>query len=388
MNFKQDKGDLEKPERKYLNSTQMNRIDADFFTPLTILGMMSGTSLDGLDLALCDFWKDGEKFHYKMIQTQTFTYPQELLQKLRALFESDARFFCQTEVEFSTFEAQCVNQFLEKTEKKPNYIASHGHTVFHQPEKGLTKQLGNGAILAAKTGISTICDFRTGDVALGGQGAPLVPIGDALLFAEYDGCLNLGGISNISRGKIGHRLAYDISLCNIPLNFLAEQRGFSYDKNGALAQKGTIHPELLDALNRPDYFSQSGAKSIGFELFANYYKPLLESFPISVEDKLRTVCEHIAIQIAHHLRDLQTVLVTGGGAKNSFLIHLIKEKTASLNSNGMNPLVIIPDEQLIDYKEALVFAFLGYLRVFEANNCLCSVTGALKDSCGGAIYLA
>ena len=380
--------------------TQMKRIDADFFTPLTIIGMMSGTSLDGLDLALCDFWKDEDRFHYKIVQTQTFAYPQELTQRLRALFDSHALEFCQTEVEFSSFAAQCVNRFLEKAEKKPHYMASHGHTVFHQPEKGLTKQIGSGAILAAQTGISTICDFRTGDVALGGQGAPLVPIGDALLFSEYDACLNLGGISNISFGNLNNRTAYDISLCNILLNYLAEQRGFIYDKNGALAQKGTIHADLLENLNRPDYFLQSGAKSIGFELFANYYKPLLDRFSISVEDKLRTVCEHIATQIkvvlngycrdnrdnrdSRDSRDnrnkgLVRVLVTGGGAKNRFLIDLIQEKTETQ--------IIIPEEQLIDFKEALVFAFLGYLRVFETNNCLHSVTGALKDSCGGAIYL-
>jgi anhydro-N-acetylmuramic acid kinase len=348
------------------------------FSPLTILGMMSGTSLDGLDLALCDFWKNGDNFCFKIVQTQTYAYPQSLTQKLRGLFDSNALCFCQVEVEFSTFMAQCVTQFLQKAEKKPDYIAAHGHTVFHQPEKKLTKQIGSGAILASQTGISTICDFRTGDVALGGQGAPLVPIGDALLFSEYDGCLNLGGISNISYGNLINRMAYDISLCNIPLNFLAEQRGFSYDKNGALAQKGQIHPDLLDALNRPDYFLQSGAKSIGFELFANYYQPLLDSYSISVEDKLRTTCEHIALQIAFNLNGLQTLFVTGGGAKNCFLINLIKEKTDTQ--------IIIPDEQLIDFKEALAFAFLGYLRVFEVNNCLKSVTGAKKDSCGGAIY--
>jgi len=347
------------------------------FTPLTFLGMMSGTSLDGLDLALCDFWKDDNIFHYKIIKTQTFAYPQELTKKLRMLFDSNALFFCRVEVEFSTFMAQCVNLFLKKS-KKPNYIALHGHTVFHQPEKGLTKQIGNGAIIANKTGIFTINDFRTGDVALGGQGAPLVPIGDALLFSQYDGCLNLGGISNISRNNLNSRTACDISLCNIPLNFLAEQRGYSFDNNGTLAQKGKIHSDLLKALNQPDYFLQSGAKSIGFELFANYYKPLLESFSISVEDKLRTMCEHIATQIAIHLKGLHTALVTGGGAKNSFLIQLLKEKTDTK--------IIIPNEQLIDFKEALIFAFLGYLRVFETSNCLRSVTGAAKDSCGGAIY--
>ena len=350
------------------------------FAPLTILGLMSGTSLDGLDLALCNFWKDDNGFHYNIIKAQTFSYEENLSQKLRNLFTGSARYCCEVEVEFSNFMAQCVNQFLENETKKPHYIASHGHTVFHQPEKGLTKQIGSGAILAAKTGISTICDFRTTDVALGGQGAPLVPIGDALLFAEYNGCLNLGGISNISKHQNNITTAYDISLCNIPLNYLAEQLGFSYDKNGALAKKGNINLDLLKALNTNDYFLNNNAKSIGFELFATYYKPLLHSFNISVADKLRTTCEHIAMQIAHNIKDLQKILVTGGGAKNSFLIALIKEKTKTQ--------LMILNEQLVDFKEAMIFAFLGYLRVHDENNCLQSVTGASKNSCSGAIYVA
>ena len=351
--------------------------NSQHFEPLTILGMMSGTSLDGLDLALCDFWKEGETYYYNIVETHTFSYPQDLTHKLRQLFDSTALFFCNTEVEFSHFAAKSVNLFLEKTAKKPHYLAFHGHTVFHRPEKGLTKQMGSGAILAAQTGISTICDFRTGDVALGGQGAPLVPIGDALLFSKFDGCLNLGGISNISR-KDPVSTAYDISLCNIPLNFLATQKGLPYDHEGALAQKGTLHTNLLDAFNNPDYFAQKGAKSIGFELFAEYYKPLLENSQIAVEDKLRTMCEHIATQIAQNLNGLRQVLLTGGGAKNSFLVQLIQEKTTAQ--------LHIPDEQIIDFKEALIFAFLGYLRVHNVNNCLQSVTGASRNSCGGAVY--
>ena len=350
------------------------------FSELTVLGLMSGTSLDGLDIALCDFRKDDQGFSYDILQTQTFEYNQNLTQKLRKVFSGSALYLCQVEVLFSGFMARCVNQFLKNAEKQPHYIASHGHTVFHQPGKGLTKQIGSGAILAAKTGISTLCDFRTTDVALKGQGAPLVPVGDALLFHQYDGCLNLGGISNISHHKNNISMAHDISLCNIPLNFLAVQCGRLYDKDGALAQKGNVHTALLEALNKPDYFSLSSAKSIGFELFATYYRPLLNSFSISGEDKLRTMCEHIALQIAQNLQGLQTVLVTGGGAKNSFLMDLIKEKTETK--------IVIPDAQLVDYKEALLFAFLGYLRVHEAHNCLRTVTGALRDSCGGAIYKA
>ena len=349
------------------------------FVPLTILGLMSGTSLDGLDLALCNFWKDKDGFHYNIIKAQTFCYEEDLTKKLNNLFTGNALYFCEVEVEFSNFMAQCVNRFIKNMKEKPCYLASHGHTVFHQPEKGLTKQIGSGAILSAKTGISTICDFRTIDVALGGQGAPLVPIGDALLFSDYDGCLNLGGIANISKQNNDAPIAYDISLCNIPLNFLSKQCGFFYDKNGSVAKKGNINYDLLDALNKPEYFLKNNAKTIGFEFFAEYYRPLLDSFSISVEDKLRTMCEHIAMQIAHNIKDLQTVLFSGGGAKNRFLIELIKEKTKSK--------IVIPDEQLIDFKEALIFAFLGYLRVHKVNNCLQSVTESSRNSCSGGIFI-
>jgi anhydro-N-acetylmuramic acid kinase len=339
---------------------------------------MSGTSLDGLDLALCNFRKENEVFHYKILQAQTFSYPPDLSQKLKELYYGNALFFCQIEVAFSIFIAQCVNQFLVSSATKPDYIALHGHTVFHQPEVGLTKQIGSGAILSAKTGISTICDFRTTDVALGGQGAPLVPVGDRFLFSEYAACLNLGGIANISYNNNGTRIAYDISLCNIVLNYLATQQTLPYDDKGALAKKGSIHKKLLDDMNRPDFFAQHSVKSIGFEFFEKYYKPLLENYTISVEDKLRTMCEHVATQITYRLKGLPNVLVTGGGAKNNFLIHLVKEKTKTK--------IIIPDEQLVDFKEALVFAFLGYLRIHEIANCLCSVTGATKDLCCGGIY--
>jgi anhydro-N-acetylmuramic acid kinase len=298
---------------------------------------------------------------------------------LRELFHGNALALCQVEVEFSNFSALCISRFLETSTEKPDYIASHGHTVFHQPEHGLTKQIGCGAIIAAKTGISTICDFRTTDVALKGQGAPLVPIGDLLLFPQYDGCLNLGGISNLSKKFDKKIVAYDISLCNIPLNYLANQCNLAYDKEGKLAKKGKINFQFLEALNQPDYFRKTGAKSIGFEWFDKYYLPVIDGFSISVEDKLRTMCEHIALQISNHLLGLKKILVTGGGAKNSYLIQLIKDKTDTL--------IDIPDEQLIDFKEALLFAFLGYLRVHEANNCLQSVTGATRNSCGGAIYL-
>jgi len=348
------------------------------FSHLSILGLMSGTSLDGLDLALCDFWKDKQGFKYKIHKTQTFAYPQKLSQELSQIFDGSAFFLCEVEVDLSNFMAQCVNIFLENVEKHPHYIASHGHTIFHQPERGLTKQIGSGAILATKTGIATICDFRTADVALGGQGAPLVPIGDILLFHQYDGCLNLGGIANISRHDHNIYTAHDISLCNILLNFLAQQCGFRYDKEGVLAQTGTLNSKLLETLNAPSYFSLNCAKSIGFEFFATYYKPLLQNFEIPIEDKLRTICEHIALQVAQNLTGLQTVLVTGGGTKNRFLIDLIQEKTETK--------MIIPDEQLIDFKEAIIFAFLGYLRIHEEHNCLQSVTGAGRDSCGGAIY--
>jgi anhydro-N-acetylmuramic acid kinase len=347
----------------------------------SIIGVMSGTSLDGLDLAYCSFLRNFGNWYYKVMDAVTIPYSLDFKTILSSLVNSSALELVKMDAELGVFIADAILDFIKEQPQKPDIISSHGHTVFHQPDKNITSQIGNGAVIAAKTGITVVSDFRTADVALGGQGAPLVPIGDQLLFGEYDACLNLGGFSNISFCLEGKRVAFDIAPCNMPLNRLAVELGIDYDKNGQIAESGMLNIALLDDLNALDYYSLKGAKSLSYEWFDHDFWPLIEKYDIEAKDKLRTVTEHIACQLTNVFNRISgnDILITGGGAKNKFLVKRLTEMS------GKN--VIIPDEQTIDFKEAIVFAFLGLLRVREEINCLKEVTGASANSCCGAVYL-
>ncbi len=345
-----------------------------------VIGLMSGTSLDGIDLAYCRFEEKHGKWKSQILKAETVGYSDRWKQILSNLFEVKAEELEKADIEYANLTAEILNDFIENNNIKADFICSHGHTIFHEPSKKITLQIGNGSVIAAKTGHTVICDFRKLDVSLGGQGAPLVPIGDRLLFGEYDSCLNLGGFSNISFEKEGQRIAFDICAVNIVLNHLAEKKGKDFDVNGSIAETGGLCNELLKALNDLEYYSLNPPKSLGKEWVIKKFLPILERYAIPTEDKLRTVTEHIAIQISKVLTNNSgaNVLVTGGGAYNSFLIALLKEKTTVD--------VVIPDPMIIEFKEALIFGLLGTLRVRNEINCLSSVTGAAEDSCAGTIY--
>lgn len=349
---------------------------------MTILGLMSGTSLDGLDLALCEFEKQEEQYLFRIIGAHTFEYSPAWTKALSSLSGALAQGYFKWHALYGSFIAEKVNEFLATAAQRPVAIASHGHTVFHQPALGFSTQLGCGATIAARTGITTVCDFRSMDVALGGQGAPLVPIGDEYLFGKYDACLNLGGIANISFGNgQGQRLAYDVCEANMLLNYLAAKAGQAYDKNGEMAKAGTIDQELLAALNKQDYYQQSGARSIGREWFDQAVLPLLKTSAGNTEDLLATATEHVAQVLCQEINrlPLKNLLVTGGGAFNTFLIEKLRA--------GIKAQLIIPDPLTVNFKEALIFSFLGYLRLQGRTNTLKSVTGAGSNSVGGAVYL-
>ncbi|MEG1556027.1 MAG: anhydro-N-acetylmuramic acid kinase [Bacteroidales bacterium] len=356
-----------------------------FQSPIAVLGLMSGSSLDGLDLVLCHFTYHNSQWHYEILAAQTVPYPNEIKKRLHYAIYGSAIEYVSLDIELGRFMASSVNEFLKDRPIKPILLASHGHTIFHQPQHGITSQIGCGAVLAAQTGITTICDFRTTDVALEGQGAPLVPIGDELLFGQYDACLNLGGFSNISYRKDHKRMAFDISPCNMVLNALAQKLAKEYDENGNMARTGQCNQVLLNELNQLEYYQQLGAKSLGKEWVDDIFFPIIERSPLSLQDKLATVCHHIAYQIARSCslipksQNCPTMLVTGGGANNRYLVELIQSYTSCQ--------IIIPDNLTINFKEAIIFAFLGLLRFYEQNNCLKDVTGAKSDCCGGAIYL-
>ncbi|AHW61173.1 anhydro-N-acetylmuramic acid kinase [Draconibacterium orientale] len=343
------------------------------------IGMMSGTSLDGLDIAAVEFFEHDNNWSFKLQEAETISYTTEWKKLLETAHLLPGTELAKLNAKYGIFLGEQAQQFIDNTKFAADLIASHGHTVFHQPENGFTLQIGSGAHLASKSNCLTICDFRIGDVALGGQGAPLVPIGDSLLFSEYDYCLNLGGFANISYNEKGIRVAFDNCPVNIVLNPLAEEFGLPYDKNGDLGRKGKVSESLLKKLNALTHYHQKPPKSLGREWIESDILPILNETELNTHDKMRTIYEHIAVQITKDLSGEGKMLVTGGGAFNSFLIERMQALTTTE--------IILPEPDLIDYKEAIVFAFMGVLRLREQVNCLASVTGARKDSCGGVIFL-
>lgn len=338
---------------------------------------MSGTSLDGIDLAICRF---PNTHSFELKHFKTISYSKIWKQKLETAHTLTGLELRKLELEYSEYTAKCVLDFIDKTAENVDFIACHGHTIFHQPDNKLTLQIMDGSVLANLTGITSICDFRSGDMALGGQGAPLVPIGDALLFGEYEACLNLGGFANLSYEHNNERIAYDISPANLILNELAQRKSLEYDKGGAMAKSGKIIPDILEKLDSLPFYSAPFPKSLGREWMEENISPVFKKE--DTHDSLATCIEHISNQIAKALNQVAKtgkVMVTGGGAHNTFLMERVNHKT-HLD-------LIIPSSSIIDAKEAIVFAFLGKLRLEEKPNTLASVTGAKRNSVGGAVYL-
>ena len=421
------------------------------------LGLMSGTSLDGLDIAFCSFSLNKERWSYKIEKAFTIPYTADWREKL-----SNAQYLSPQQLQELDHAygrwigLKCI-EFLETLTEKPDLIASHGHTIFHQPEKGYTLQIGNGNDIAAITGKPVVYDFRSLDIALGGKGAPLVPAGDELLFPEYDSCLNLGGFSNISYRKDNKRIAFDICPVNIAINYLANKMGHLYDKGGAIAKEGIIIDELLQKLNGQEFYNKQPPRTLMREWFETEFLPWLDNYsafrdnaqtvpydiqvnpentqtiPYDIQtipdntqttpdntqtipnnkqagkdiswnvsnnilnipkvrrtvphnkqiipDIMRTIYEHIAVQITNVLvlSKGEKILITGGGAKNTFLISLLNEKCKNKQQ------LIVPEPTLVDFKEALIFGFLGLLRKLEKTNCFCTVTGAERDCSTGVL---
>lgn len=349
-----------------------------------VVGVMSGTSLDGIDLARLEFVDNNGAWEFKIIAAETHAYDKAWKQKLEsASFLSIAQI---TEVgkNYTLYLAEVIQQFLKKYQLSENFldaVCSHGHTVLHQPENGITIQIGNNSALAKKIGVKTVCDFRVQDVKLGGQGAPLVPIGDRLLFADYEYCLNLGGFANVSLESGQDRVAYDICAVNTVLNFLTEKIGSDFDEDGKIAASGQVDEKLLANLNGLPFYQKQAPKSLGIEWVKANVLPLIEVAPISVKDKVATYTYHAAQQIAQKLKGnaSQRVLITGGGAFNATLMEHIQSLCEMQ--------LVIPEKELVEYKEALVFGLLGVLKLTDRVNVLKSVTGASKDHASGKIFL-
>lgn len=347
-----------------------------------LIGLMSGTSMDGLDVAFCSFLRDHERWSYTLHAARTYPYPKSLLTQLHDARQLPAEALLQLDKDLGRFFGACVNQFIasEHIDTTVSAIASHGHTVFHQPDKGFTLQIGCGDTISTMTGIPVINDFRQKDVIEGGQGAPLVPIGDTLLFGHLaDAFLNIGGFCNIC--VPGERvIAYDTSPGNLPLNHVAGKLGLAYDRDGELARNGRLHSELLETLNALPFYHALPPKSLGTEWLDSIFMPLLPD-NIPPEDLLHTITEHIAIQTGLSLKTHKavSVFISGGGARNTYLTERIQAHFSGS--------VVIPDSLTIDFKEAIVFGFLGALYLAGENNCLSSVTGAARDVRGGVLHL-
>ena len=347
----------------------------------TALGIMSGSSLDGVDLAYCTFERENKKWSYQIIHAETIPYREEWKIILSGLPLKSAVELVENDISFGIFLAEAVNNFIDEHGIEPDLIASHGHTIFHEPARGFTFQLGHGQTIAQFTGLKTVNDFRIKDIQLGGQGAPLVPIGDALLFADFEFCLNIGGIANISYDFDGNRMAFDVCPANQLLNHLSRQLGKPFDENGRFAQLGKLNQQLFEKLNSDPYFRNKSPKSLSNQFVQSVFTEALEESDTSVEDKLYTVVKHIAFQVNEAVKYFPggKILITGGGAYNQFLIDAISMETKNE--------IVIPDKVIVDFKEALIFAFMGVLRDLGEFNCLASATGASSDSCTGVICL-
>ena len=353
----------------------------------TVIGVMSGTSLDGVDLAHIDFTVQNNIWEFEIVQSETVPYSTDWLNKLKIAVSLKDAELEKINLDYTQLLSSIILNFIKKHDiKNLDAVCSHGHTVLHQPQDGLTLQIGNLPQIAALLNQTVVCDFRVQDVQLGGQGAPLVPIGDRILFSQYDYCMNLGGFSNVSFEHNGNRIAFDISPVNTVLNFYANQMDLDYDDKGAISRTGICNNALLNKLNNLDFYRKKYPKSLGFEFVKETILPIMNSYSIPVKDLLNTFTEHVAIQIALALdcfdtrKDKnKTLFITGGGAYNEFLIERIQSHLPEMK-------IIIPSAEILEFKEALIFALLGVLKLRQEVNVLSSVTGALKNHSSGVIY--
>jgi anhydro-N-acetylmuramic acid kinase len=383
------------------NKSKQGQVKLKTFFPMVykVIGLMSGSSLDGLDIAYVHLQETGGRWSMEIQQTACIPYNHEWVEKLRGAIRLSALDYMLLHTDYGHFIGKAVNQFIEDhhLEHKVDMIASHGHTTFHMPLRGMTGQIGDGASIAAETRLPVISDLRALDLAFGGQGAPIVPIGEKLLLGDYGFLLNLGGIANLSfryanENKEDQYHAFDVSPANRVLNMIVKRDGLLMDEGGKIAASGKLDTKLLAALERLDYYGLAYPKSLANDFGTDVVFPMVSGAKLSTADALNTFIEHIASQLKkditeivgrHHIQpEGQQLLVTGGGALNNYLVERI---VANLEPLGIK--VVVPDRQLIEFKEAVVMALIGVLRWREEYNVLSSVTGARRDSIGGALWL-
>lgn len=369
------------------NLQSINRIwRITYMKKYNIIGIMSGSSMDGVDLAHCSITKDGESYDFQINHGETIEFNENWRIRLSQLRKQSALNYVKTDIFFGYYLGELCNDFIQKNNLEVDFIASHGHTAFHDPIKGVTAQVGDGQSISAKTNLPVITDFRRMDVAKFGEGAPLVTLADDLLFNSYDFCLNLGGFANISCSQTAGRVGYDICANNILLNRIARDLGQSFDEDGKIADSGSINYELLGELNAIEYYEKPYPKSLNRDWINKELWHIVRSYrETSLEDRMATLVDHIAGQIGKNIDALsqghsegKKVLITGGGAFNNTLIDYIKSHTDAE--------LVVPEDKLVNYKESLAFALLGALRVQNKVNVIGNGTGAKENSIAGALH--
>ncbi len=365
-------------------------------TPSTyhVVGLMSGSSLDGIDLSYCSYSTSGDAFDWELLNHATYPIPDTWKSRLLHLPEQSAKTFVKTHTYFGHFLSEVINDFIERQKITPDFIASHGHTIFHEPNKRFTTQIGCGAAIATQTGLPVINDFRIQDISINGEGTPLAPAADLFLFEGYDFYLNLGGIANLTAKTVDQLVAFDVCPANQLLNFLANQINLAYDKDGILAKSGQLLPALMERLRDFEYYRMSYPKSLDNSWIKKEVLSIFQQFEEPVQDKLHTTCKFIAEEITNSLSTViqslkmgknnhYKLLATGGGTFNEFLLECIVES----NTKGNLPIeVVLPEKEIIDFKEAILMGLLGVLRVQNRPNCFASVTGAKYDTIGGIVH--
>ncbi len=354
-----------------------------------VIGLMSGSSLDGLDIVFTELQEAAGRWNYEIIKSACIEYDETWQKKLRGAIDLHALDYQLLHTEYGSFIGKKINEFigLNNLQHKVNLVSSHGHTTFHLPEKKMTHQLGEGAAIASETRLPVVSDLRSMDIAFGGEGAPIVPMGEKLLLTDFNYFLNLGGIANLAIHRENTVIAFDVCAANRVLNMLAEEKGAAYDDGGKIAAGGKINIDLLEKINSLKYFGLAYPKSLANSFGTDIVFPIIKSFEIKTEDALSTFTEHICIQIKKSLEpftqnEIQKLFITGGGAFNTFLIETLRKHLEEINFE-----IHIPEDDIVKYKEALIMALLGILRWREQYTILSSVTGASRNSIGGALWL-
>jgi anhydro-N-acetylmuramic acid kinase len=353
------------------------------------LGLMSGSSLDGLDLAFCEFSINNDQLDWNFLIGETLPFSEMWQARLAHLPVQNAQVYAKSHIYLGYYFGELCNTFLKKHKVQPDFIASHGHTIFHDPERRYSAQIGDGAAIAATTGIQTIDNFRTQDIALNGQGAPIAPIADRYLLKGYDFYLNLGGIVNISCNANNQFIAFDISGANQVLNRLANELGLPYDAGGQVAASGKLIQDLFAKSNDLEYLNTTYPKSLSNQWVQESLVPMFVDHEGSIPDKLCSMVHHIGFQIQQSIHQIVkkeklsqnafNMIATGGGAHNSFLMKIISDYNPNIN-------IEIPDRNIIEFKEAIMIALMGVLRLEGIPNTIHTVTGAARDTISGAIH--